>query len=205
MDMTIFQNFTPGLILDDHCHKSAVCIPLVETEKGIEILFEVRSSRVGSQPGDICLPGGMMEAGETPAQGALRELSEELLLDPADVLLLGPSKVYHIPDLLVCPFVVKLKKMPESFNKDEVSEIFSVPLEYFIENSPRHCYTEWKPQLSEDFPYELINGGKNYPWRRQIQTQRFYLWKDRVIWGITAAMIEAFAGEYYERINEGHH
>ncbi len=193
MDTSIFQNCRQGLILDDHCHKSAVCIPLVETEKGTEILFEVRSPGVGSQPGDICLPGGMAEPGETPEQAALRELSEELLLDPAEAELIGPSKVYHIPDLLVTPFVVKLKKMPENFNKDEVSEIFSVPLQFFIENSPRHCYTEWKPQISEDFPYELINGGKNYPWRRQIQTQRFYLWEDRVIWGITAAMIEAFA------------
>lgn len=39
-----------------HIWESAVLLPLIEGPKGWEILFEVRSSALTWQPGDICFP-----------------------------------------------------------------------------------------------------------------------------------------------------
>ena len=65
----------------DQARKSAVCIPLIDTADGFDVLFEIRSSQIQSQPGDVCFPGGMVEPGETEAQAAVREMREELLVD----------------------------------------------------------------------------------------------------------------------------
>ena len=47
-----------------------------------------RTSRLRDHPGQWALPGGSLDAGETPEEAALRELSEEvgLELDPGSVL-----------------------------------------------------------------------------------------------------------------------
>ena len=42
-----------------------VTIPLVVTEKGLCLMFEVRSSKLKHQPGDICFPGGMIAVSYT--------------------------------------------------------------------------------------------------------------------------------------------
>ena len=43
---------------------------------GLCLLFEVRSPKLKSQPGDICFPGGR-SGGESPQECALRETQEE--------------------------------------------------------------------------------------------------------------------------------
>ena len=71
----------PTFIDMDQCHQAAVCIPLLKnTDGGYDVLFEVRAATIAHQPGDVCLPGGMVEEGEDPRNAALRELQEELLL-----------------------------------------------------------------------------------------------------------------------------
>jgi hypothetical protein len=70
-----------------------------------------------------------------------------------------------------------------------VAEVFSVPLDWFAETKPQ-AYTTWmetKPE--EDFPYELIPGGRNYPWRRKKNLVYFYRTTSYVIWGMTARII----------------
>jgi 8-oxo-dGTP pyrophosphatase MutT (NUDIX family) len=54
----------------------AVLIPFVTTEEGKALLLEVRSQLV-KQPGEICFPGGRVEAGETPVETAVRETCED--------------------------------------------------------------------------------------------------------------------------------
>ena len=72
-----------------HCKQFAVCIPLLETNEGYGLLFEVRSAKIDRQPGDICFPGGMLEPGETAAKAAVRETCEELLVEESSLELLG--------------------------------------------------------------------------------------------------------------------
>lgn len=60
------------------------------------LLFVVRDSRVllihkktGLGEGKINAPGGKIEAGETPVEGALREVEEELCIQPIDPVEMG--------------------------------------------------------------------------------------------------------------------
>ena len=66
------QPHKASIIGMDQARKSAVCIPLIDTADGFDVLFEIRSSQIQSQPGDVCFPGGMVEPGETEAQAAVR-------------------------------------------------------------------------------------------------------------------------------------
>ena len=69
---------------------------------------------------------------------------------------------------------------------------FYVPLSFF-ENTPAKVYeVDWKPVFPEDFPFDKIYGGRNYGWRPRKSRIRFYEYENRVIWGMTARIIENF-------------
>ena len=75
-----FKNHTP--IGEHWAHHYAVILPVVDLDdgKGPQILYEVRASDLDRQPGEVCFPGGQIEAGETPLEAALRETEEELAI-----------------------------------------------------------------------------------------------------------------------------
>ena len=58
----------------DKLWDAAVLVPLVDTEAGPAVLFEVRAEGLGWQPGDVCFPGGRYECGDDSfAKTAIRE------------------------------------------------------------------------------------------------------------------------------------
>ena len=61
--------------------RAAVVVPLLEMHGEPAVLFQVRSSQMAWQPGDICFPGGRVQLDETPCQAARREMAEELGID----------------------------------------------------------------------------------------------------------------------------
>lgn len=81
--------------------------------------------------GQISLPGGRREPGESSAAAALRESHEELGIDSARVELLGSLSVHRIPvsSYEVVPFVGTLEG-PVGYWRDprEVESIFEVSL-----------------------------------------------------------------------------
>jgi 8-oxo-dGTP pyrophosphatase MutT (NUDIX family) len=70
---------------------AAVAITLTDADDGsgeTALILTGRVAGLRSHGGQWALPGGRIDAGETPAQGALRELAEEigLALTPGDIL-----------------------------------------------------------------------------------------------------------------------
>ena len=55
---------TPGLM--DSRRTYAVLVPLVERDGALHLLYEVRARTLRRQPGEVCFPGGRMEAGRPP-------------------------------------------------------------------------------------------------------------------------------------------
>ena len=78
----------PKLLGFEQEREASVAVPLLVTEEGPGILFEVRSSDLQTQPGEICFPGGGIEGKESPAEAALRETKEELLISGDKIHLL---------------------------------------------------------------------------------------------------------------------
>jgi 8-oxo-dGTP pyrophosphatase MutT (NUDIX family) len=61
------------------------------------IVLTVRADTLGRHGGQVSLPGGVAEPGETYAQAALREAHEEIALAPEAVRLLGALTPIDIP------------------------------------------------------------------------------------------------------------
>ena len=190
---------TAGVIQTESCRRSAVCVPLIseETSDSPLLLFEVRSSKIKTQPGDICFPGGHMEEGETAEETAIRETCEELLLKIGQIRPVCPLDVFCDGCMMISPVLARLEAYRGTYSSQEVSEVFTVPLSWFMDHGPERHTLELIHLKSETFPYHLINGGENYHFRRRFDDELFYICRDtagkeRVIWGITARLIHCF-------------
>lgn len=187
-----FYNRRPAMIGSSNFRQYAVLAALIETTQGSAFLFEKRSEKLNRQPGEICFPGGRIEAGEKPVVGAVREATEELLLHRKQVELIGPGDVFISPfNFMIHPFLARLWDYKHSYNIEEVSEVFTVPLRFFQENKPQKYFNRLVLELPEDFPYESIPGGGNYRFGKGTYEINFYQYEDKIIWGMTAIIIQS--------------
>lgn len=134
----------------------------------------VRRADLPDHAGQISLPGGRIDTGETAAAAALRETVEEIGVDPSQVTLLGsltPLYVF-VSRFLVTPFVGIAHARPD-FRPEprEVAELLEVPLEALSRDSIRWGHRTREGYLI-DFPY-------------------FHLGEHHV-WGATAMMLGEF-------------
>jgi 8-oxo-dGTP pyrophosphatase MutT (NUDIX family) len=174
--------------MDQDAHDSyAVLMPVLKKTKSV--LFEVRSNKLLRQPNEICFPGGKIESGETPQQSAVRELSEELMVSPDKVEVVAPLDILVKQDVsIIYPFIGYLSDYQGTFDSREVEETFLVPLEFFLKNEPLVYTTEISVKPGPGFPHHLI-GTENYPWHKGESPVLFYLYEDKVIWGLTARIV----------------
>lgn len=172
---------------------SSVLMPIFKTENGYEFLFCKRSMSLKHQPGDICVPGGRRENNETPLETALRETCEEIGVCSENIEILGETDfVVTAYGSVITPFVGLIHGVSPSdiiINKDEVDEIFLVPLSFFMNTEPEIHYVNIKFDIPDDFPFEHIVGGRNYPWSVGNQPELFYFYDKYVIWGFTARIV----------------
>lgn len=193
----ILKNRIPGTI-DNHKFFSVV-IPLINRDGETEILFEVRASHLKTQPGDICLPGGRIEEGETPLEGALRELEEELGIPTENVRVLGQFDTLHgFSGYTLYTFIAEIKA--EDFGKmkinfDEVEEVFTVPLSFFLSNEP-DVYCLDVVSKTEAFPFEEAGISPDYNWRKGKNIVPVYHYRDKVIWGMTGRIVRRLTEEF---------
>ncbi len=192
IDFDKIRNHKLSVIGINDISRSAVVITLLERDAGYDLLFEVRSSRISDQPGDICLPGGRIESDESSKQAAIREMREELLVQESQIELLGRMDILHTENAVIYPYVAILHDYNGSFSSDEVERVFSVPYEFFESHEPEVYDISFKPVIGEDFPFDRINGGRNYPWRKRVTHELFYQYGNYTIWGITARIVNAF-------------
>lgn len=172
--------------------KAAVMILIEEIDGEEFIIFQVRSSKLNKQPGDVCLPGGKVELEETIKAAAIRETMEELHLSREDFEVIGEMDYFVSPyNLILFPFVAKAKVTIGNITNQEVDHIFKVPIKFFIDNEPTLYNMQIGPINNEDFPYHLIKGDK-YKFSTGILEEYFYQWKGYAIWGITAHIIKSF-------------
>ena len=61
-----------------------------------------------------------------------------------------------------------------TWSASEVDRVFTLPLDWILQNDPDVYKIKLARQMPEDFPYEYIPGGREYRWREQSYSVPFY-------------------------------
>lgn len=164
------EDLLPGGVPPGAPVPAAVLVPVVaRPEPGL--LLTLRTAGLRTHAGQIAFPGGRVDPGEDAVAAALREAWEEIGLDPAAVEVLGTGDPYRtITGFAVTPVIALVRPgVPLVARDEEVADIFEAPFG-FVTDPRNHALR-----------FAEVAG----------RSRRFYeiQWRDRRIWGATAAMI----------------
>jgi 8-oxo-dGTP pyrophosphatase MutT (NUDIX family) len=148
-------------------------------DETLHVALTVRGSGLRNHTGQVSLPGGRVDAGETIEAAAVREAQEEIGVDPNAIELLGRLTPLHIPvsGFLLHP-VVGLTPMRPAFQRAEweVARIIEAPVEALFDPAVLKRETRTRvvkgQSLEVDVPYFDIDGEK--------------------VWGATAMVLAEF-------------
>jgi 8-oxo-dGTP pyrophosphatase MutT (NUDIX family) len=127
----------------------------------VAIPLTVRGSGLARHAGQISLPGGATDPGETLAQAALREAAEEIGVDPAAVRVLGELTPVHVlvSGFTVHPIVGVTDARPAFIAAPgEVEEIVEVSLDDLRDASRIRTGTRIREGVAVEYPYFDLAG-----------------------------------------------
>lgn len=160
-----------------HPREAAVMILLYPHGNDLDFFLTRRTETVENHKGQISLPGGAQEPGESLQDTALREAVEELGIDPTSVEVLdGPLTPIYIPvsGFRVTPFVGFTPDHPDiMIAASEVVSIIETPLD-LIMSEENIVEEEWEIRGYKGLvPFFNIHGHR--------------------VWGATAMILGEFA------------
>jgi 8-oxo-dGTP pyrophosphatase MutT (NUDIX family) len=135
---------------------AAALLLLYPHASGSAVALTVRASGLARHAGQISLPGGATEPGETLAQTALREASEEIGVDPSSVRVLGELTPVHVlvSGFTLHPIVGLTDRRPDfRAAPDEVQEILEVSLHDLRDASRIRQGTRIREGVAVEYPY----------------------------------------------------
>jgi len=148
-------NWKPGHFPAD-ARLAAGLLLLYPGPKGISLPLTVRASGLRRHAGQISLPGGATDPGETLVDAALREAHEEIGVNPADVRVLGEMTPVHV---LVSGFtlhpIVAITDDRPAFSPApyEVEEVLEVSLDDLQDASRIRQGTRMREGVAVEYPY----------------------------------------------------
>ena len=154
-------------------HSSVLLLLFIENQELNACLIK-RPSHMKHHAGQIALPGGRIEKGETALDTALRETWEEIGISRDKIEVLGSlSEIYvQVSRFQIHPFVGWLNKKPGFvINKYEVEKMIYFPLK-----NMNNSFAEVE--------LETITGTLKVP---------CFKFEDEIIWGATAMILLEFA------------
>src|SRR5262245_58728239 len=153
------RNWPPGFSIDRIRHAAGLIL-LFPVNQVPHIVLTERAATLDRHGGQVSLPGGVIEAGETTEEAALREAREEVGL-AAGVTLLGMLSPI---DILVSgfrlhPVVAATDQRPDLQPSDgEVARIVEPPLAHLMDPDRIAWRTLTREQGPLEFPVFLAEG-----------------------------------------------
>jgi 8-oxo-dGTP pyrophosphatase MutT (NUDIX family) len=135
------------------------------------VILTVRRENLRTHAGQVAFPGGGIDQDEKAVAAAVREAHEEILLDPAEVEIVGTLETYRtVTGYIVTPVIgvipPDLRLEP---HEHEVADWFEAPLAYLLDPANQQRRSA------------LFEGRERHYYE--------IMWNERRIWGATAAMI----------------
>lgn len=161
--------------------QSSVLLLLFVENDEIYVCLIKRPSHMKHHAGQIALPGGRLEKGETELEAAFRETFEEIGVPADQITLLGSLSEFYVEvsRFQIQPFVGWLNTKPTFIlDPNEVEKTILFPLKKF--NAP-FCEME----------LQTVSGKLNVPCIR---------FEGEIIWGATAMILSEFA-DLLQQIN----
>ena len=151
-------------------HGNSIAVPLT-----------VRSRGLARHAGQISLPGGATDPGETLAAAALREASEEIGVDPGSVRVLGELTPVHVivSGFTLHPVVGVTERTPAFVRApDEVEEILEVSLDELRDASRIRLGTRVREGVAIEYPYFDLMGHQVWGATAMVLGEFIYLLQD---------------------------
>ena len=135
------------------------------------VILTVRREHMRTHAGQIALPGGRVDEGESAVEAALREAHEELVLPREAVEVVGSLEPYRtVTGYIVTPIIgVIPPDLPLEPHEHEVADWFEAPLAFLVDRANQRRRSA------------LFQGRERHYWE--------IVWNGRRIWGATAAML----------------
>jgi 8-oxo-dGTP pyrophosphatase MutT (NUDIX family) len=156
---------------------ASVLVLLYPVEGDWWFVLTRRSEALPNHKGQISLPGGAREPGETLLQTAIRETCEEVGICADEVHLIGALTPLYVSvsDFEIHPFVGYLDERPHfTANPVEVAGLIEMPLDRLVDDSIK-TQERWQfEEVERDVP--------------------FYRYDGQVIWGATAIILSELEG-----------
>ncbi len=159
--------------------KSSVLLLLFEEEQDLMACLIKRPQHMKHHAGQIALPGGRMEAGETAIETALRETEEEIGVGADKIEVIGQLSEFYVEvsRFSIRPIVGWLHERPVlRLCNDEVEKVIYFPLRKFAPPYPSLALQTITGKL--EVPCINYNG--------------------EIIWGATAMILSEFYSLLYE-------
>jgi len=153
----------------------AAIVLVFDGERGASVLLTVRTRGLPHHAGQVSLPGGGVDAGETIEQAALREAHEEVGIDPRRVRVLGALTPLYIPvsRFNLYPVVAAVDGRPAwRPSPHEVDSVLEVAIDELADPAALRWERLERPSGGFDVPVYRIHGER--------------------LWGATAMIVTEF-------------
>jgi 8-oxo-dGTP pyrophosphatase MutT (NUDIX family) len=159
---------------------AAVVFVLYRHAGGWMVPFVRRRADLRDHPGQVALPGGGVQAGESAWEAAQREVQEEIGVPLGGLTPLGAGEPIYaaVSNFSVVPFVAHLAEpiLPFVHDERELDGVLAIPLERLLDDSA------WLESAD--------------PWRF-----RYLAHEESVVWGLTERIVAGLAPKLREAIS----
>jgi 8-oxo-dGTP pyrophosphatase MutT (NUDIX family) len=165
----------------ENTRTAAVLLLLYPFNTSVAVPLTVRASGLARHAGQISLPGGASDPGETLIDTALREASEEIGVDPGSVRVLGELTPVHVivSGFTLHPVVGVADARPVFVPApDEVADVLEVSLDDLRDASRIRRGTRIREGVAVEYPYFDLLGHQVWGATAMVLGELIYLLED---------------------------